>query len=239
MKSNLSQRQVNILQFILNFSRETGFPPTVRDLQHAEKPQISSTSVVDYNLKALEEHGIIKRGRGRSRAIELIEEKIDELVAKRILRRPPVLVGQRGMLRIRLSASPIAGGAPIPVMETLQNDSGSEAVDMLEVDSRLLGRWANRAEDLFALPVKGQSMIDALIADGDIVIMARQETARDGEAVAVWLKAEQETTLKYFWHEEGNRVRLQPANVTMEPIYTAADNVQIVGRLVSVLRHCD
>jgi repressor LexA len=235
-KETLSARQVKILQYILDFRNERSIPPTVRDIQGAENPPISSTSVVDYNLKALEEHGIIKRGRGLSRSIELVEEKVDELMAKGILHRRRVTTGRQQVLRIPMAGTPIAAGMPIPVLEELQAAGGSE---VLEVDPRLLGRWAEHADQLYALPVKGQSMIDALITDGDIVIMARQETARDGEAVAVWLKAEQETTLKYFHHDGDNQVRLQPANTTMAPIITSADNVQIMGRLVSVLRRCD
>src|SRR5215211_4603889 len=90
MKNNLSQRQVKILQYILDFRGERTIPPTVRDIQHAEEPPISSTSVVDYNLKALEEHGVIRRGRGLSRSIELVEDKVEELIAKRIVRRPRI-----------------------------------------------------------------------------------------------------------------------------------------------------
>ncbi len=232
-KSNLSPRQVKILQYILDFQSRRSKPPTVRDMQHAEEPPISSTSVVDYNLTKLEEQGIIRREPGLSRSIEVVEDKIDELISKRIVRRPRVL---GAMLRVPLSELPIAAGTPIAVPEAL--DSGN-VHETLEVDPRLLGRWADHPEDLFALPVKGQSMIDALIADGDIVIMAKQDTANDGETVAVWLEAEQETTLKHFWRESEGRVRLQPANTSMAPILTTADNVKIMGRVVSVLRRCD
>jgi repressor LexA len=236
MKSNLSQRQVKILQYILDFRSERSIPPTVRDIQNAEEPPISSTSVVDYNLKALEEHGVIRRGRGLSRSIEILEDKVEELIDRRVLRRPRVVGSRPTMLRLPLSELPIAAGTPIDVVEALDR---SNVREMLEVDPRLLGRWADHPDDLFALPVKGQSMIDALIADGDIVIMAKQETARDGETVAVWLEAEQETTLKHFWREGENQVRLQPANTSMAPILTTADNVKIMGRVVSVLRRCD
>jgi len=236
MKSNLSARQVKILQYILDFRSERSIPPTVRDIQHAEEPPISSTSVVDYNLKALEEHGVIRRGRGLSRSIEIVDDKVDELIGKRILRRARAHGMRPAMMRVPLSELPIAAGTPIDVAEAL--DTGN-IHEMLEVDPRLLGRWADHPEDLFALPVKGQSMIDALIADGDIVIMAKQDTATDGETVAVWLEAEQATTLKHFWRESEGRVRLQPANTSMAPILTTADNVKIMGRVVSVLRRCD
>jgi repressor LexA len=150
----------------------------------------------------LEEHGIIVRGRGLSRSIELVDEKIDDLVAKRVLIRRPPARGRQRVLRIPMAGTPIAAGMPIPVLERLQT-AEVEAHEMLEVDPRLLGRWA------------------------------------EGEAVAVWLKAEEETTLKRYYREGEGRVRLQPENPRMEPIITDEANIQIMGRLVSVLRCCD
>ncbi|MGI8643657.1 MAG: LexA family protein, partial [Thermomicrobiales bacterium] len=85
------------------------------------------------------------------------------------------------------------------------------------------------------LRVKGHSMVDALINDGDIVLLRAQETCENGETVAVWLRDQKETTLKRLYRE-GQQIRLQPANMTMDPIYTAADNVEIQGKLISVLR---
>jgi repressor LexA len=93
----------------------------------------------------------------------------------------------------------------------------------------------NSGQGLFALRVKGHSMVDALINDGDVVVLRQQETCENGETVAVWLKDERETTLKRFYLE-GDRVRLQPANLTMDPIFTPAENVEVQGRLVTVLR---
>ena len=90
-------------------------------------------------------------------------------------------------------------------------------------------------EDLFALRVSGNWMIDAMVNDGDIVIMRKQETARDGEMVAIWLTPDDTTTLKYFYNE-GNRVRLQPANPTMDPIWVNPGNVRVQGKVMMVLR---
>jgi repressor LexA len=90
-------------------------------------------------------------------------------------------------------------------------------------------------ENVFALKVKGTSMIDALVNDGDIVLMEAADTAEDGEMVAVWLKKEQETTLKKLYRE-GERVRLQPANEALAPIHTDADNVEVQGRVVYAMR---
>ena len=89
--------------------------------------------------------------------------------------------------------------------------------------------------NLYALEVRGDSMIDALIHDGDMVVMKHQQEATNGELVAVWLKSEKETTLKRFYREK-DRVRLQPANPTMQPIYVHPSNVEIQGKVVLVIR---
>jgi repressor LexA len=205
MKS-VSPRQQKILAFIRRFIDEKEYPPSIRDIQIG--CGISSTSVVDYNLKALERMGHIRRDREVSRAIELLD----------------------GGRRVRSVAVPLVGriaaGQPIPVPE------GSVAYD--ETVSLTPDMTGGR-ENVFALRVKGTSMIDEFINDGDIVIVEHADTAQDGDTVAVWLKKEQEVTLKKFYRE-GNRVRLQPANETLPPIYTEASNVEIQGRVLSVFR---
>jgi repressor LexA len=90
-------------------------------------------------------------------------------------------------------------------------------------------------ENIYALRVKGTSMIDALVNDGDVVILEATSAAKDGEMVAAWLKREQEATLKKLY-VEGERVRLQPANETMAPIYTDASNVEVQGRVIAAFR---
>jgi len=212
----LSPRQKQILTFIEHFHADRGYPPTIREIQGQLKPASSgkpvSTSVVDYNLNILEDRNHIRRNRHISRGIELVQGSGSASNRVSI----PVL-GQ------------IAAGTPIAVPDDLAE---GEFAENIEVNLELL---PPRTDGLFALRVKGKSMIDALVDDGDLVILRRQETAENGEAVAVWLKDERETTLKHFYLE-GSRVRLQPANSTMEPIYTRADNVEIKGRLVSVFR---
>lgn len=210
MSRALSPRQRAILDYIERFLDENGYPPTIREIQ--QELGISSTSVVDYNLNVLEQRGLIRRNRNISRGIELVGRRHAD---QRVVRIP--VVGQ------------IAAGQPVPVLETLDPQTASEHIE-LSVD--LLGK---QRDDLFALRVKGFSMIDALINDGDIVVLRRQQTAQNGETVAVWLRREQETTLKRFYLE-GDRVRLQPANTMMDPIYTTPDNVEIQGKLVTVLR---
>ncbi|HEX6606120.1 MAG TPA: transcriptional repressor LexA [Chloroflexia bacterium] len=222
MAKNISERQTKILEFIRKFIDDHGFPPSVRDIQEGLQPRISSTSVVDYNLKALEERGLIRRGKGISRAIELVENGN----------------GHRNnmtVFRIPVAPTPIAAGSPIPVLQ----DVRASTEDTLDVSQMLLGRHAAHPESLYALRVKGRSMIEDLINDGDVVIVLAQETAEVGQTVVAWLRNEQEATLKRFYLESDGRVRLQPANETMDPIFTEADNLEIKGRVVGVLRHVD
>ncbi len=167
--------------------------------------------MVDYNLKALENMGLIRRDREVSRAIEVLGHRRNAGVVS-----VPV-VGQ------------IAAGAPIDVPES--SASVPDSSETVEVSERLLhGR-----QQVFALRVKGTSMIDALINDGDIVVFEPTNHADNGDMVAAWLKREGETTLKKYYLE-GDRVRLQPMNATMAPIYSAADNVQVQGRVLYVTR---
>ena len=199
----LSPKQHKILDFLRRFIRDKNYPPSIRDIQ--EECRISSTSVVDYNLKALERMGYIHRDREVSRAIELLDGS-----GRRPRTLSVPLVGQ------------IAAGQPIPVPE--DSVDYSETVEVTEEMTR--GK-----ESVYALRVKGTSMIDALVNDGDIIIMEQASSAESGEMVAVWLKREQEATLKKFYRE-ADRVRLQPANEAMAPIYTDADNLEIQGKVL-------
>lgn len=204
----LSSKQKRILAFLRRFREEKDYPPTVRDI--LKGCSISSTSVVDYNLKILEREGYIHRDREVSRGIELLGKE----------RRRMALVPVIGY---------IAAGEPIPVPTS--DTWEMEPLDTVEVSSEL----TQGKEGVYALRVKGTSMIDALINDGDIVLMQQAATAEDGEMVAAWLKAEGETTLKKLYRER-NRIRLQPANSTMKPIYAVPENVEVQGKVVGVIR---
>jgi repressor LexA len=205
----LSPKQERILDFLRRFLDERDYPPTVRDI--VKGCGMSSTSVVDYNLNILEREGYIRRGREISRGIELVERDRRRLV------RVPV-IGR------------IAAGEPIPVpsAEAWDNIAWAETIDLTEGLTR--GK-----REVYALRVKGTSMVDALINDGDIVLMEYTNSAENGELVAVWLKGEREATLKRFYLEQ-NRIRLQPANIQMEPVYAAPENVEIQGKVIAVIR---
>ena len=206
----LSPKQQKILGFLRQFIREKDYPPSIRDIQLG--CEISSTSVVDYNLKALERLGYIRRDREVSRAIELLDGS-----GRRPHTIPVPIIGT------------IAAGQPIPV-PTEDSWSNIDYDNMVEVTQEMTGG----KEQVYALRVKGTSMIDALVNDGDIVIMEATTSADNGDMVAAWLKREGEATLKKIY-VENDRVRLQPANETMQPIYTDPENVEIQGRVLTTI----
>lgn len=222
MKSfdKLSERQRNILRFMDRYLETHGFPPTIREI--GEATDINSTSVVNYNLNKLVDAGYLAREDRVSRGLRLVRPFPGRSETKLVkaTRGPRVpLVGQ------------IVASEPV----TVPDDTGYyyDSDDMIEVTENLLGGLD--AAEVFALRVKGDSMIDAMIREGDIVLMRKQNTARNGEMVAVWLDERSETTLKQFYHE-GDRIRLQPANPTMQPIYVDPNHCHIQGRVVSLIR---
>jgi repressor LexA len=206
----LSPKQGRILQFIRKFIDARGYPPTVRDIVSGCK--ISSTSVVAYNLARLETAGYIRRHADISRGIEL--------VANQPSNRHTVTIPVIGE---------IAAGEPIPVPHS---DTWETVAPEELVITEDLTRGKQR---VYALRVRGNSMIDALIKDGDIVLMEYVTNAENGDMVAAWLKAEKEVTLKRLFRET-NRIRLEPANTQMQPIYSTTDNVEVQGKVITVIR---
>lgn len=194
-----------ILRFIRDFIANRGYGPTVRDIQKG--CGLSSTAVVQHHLNILEREGHIRRDPEVFRSIQLTDRKRTVSV--------PLL-------------GTIAAGEPIPVpvAETWQSET-SETIDIAEDFTA--------GKNVYALKVKGLSLVDALIDDGDIVLLEPTNTANDGDMVAVWLKDRQEVTLKKIFQEK-RRIRLQPANSQMRPLYTDPDNVEIQGKVIAVIR---
>lgn len=194
-----------IIEYIRGFYDERGYAPTVRDIMRG--CSLSSTAVVQHHLKVLENEHQIERDSKVFRSIQLPDRKSTIHV--------PVL-------------GKIAAGSPIPV---LSPDSWhTEADETLELSGEI-----TCGKEVFALRVSGQSMIDALIDDGDIVLMEPVKSVNNGDMVAAWLKKEEEVTLKHFFNE-GDRIRLQPANTQMKPLFTDTGNIEIQGRVVAVIR---
>jgi len=204
-KPGLNSTRENILQYIHGFIDERGYSPTVRDI--LKGCDISSTAVVQYHLDVLEKEGRIHRDPEIFRSIRLSLKKNTVQI--------PIL-------------GTIAAGTPIPVPNS-DNWSG-QATETLELPQDMVGN-----KPVFALRVKGQSMIDALIDDGDIVLMESADTAVNGEMVAVWLKDREEVTLKRIFIDS-DKVLLKPANKTMKPIQQSLDNVEIQGKVIGVIR---
>lgn len=201
--AQLSDRQQRMVKFIGEYVNERGRPPTVREIGAAVG--ISSTSVVDYNLRVLEREGHLHRDRELSRGIELVGRR----------RTPMIPVIGR-----------IAAGEPIEAV--------TDPEDAVETSQRLVDQGC------YALRVKGKSMIDDHIDDGDIVIIRPQPNADDGDTVVALITSsgvpEGEATLKRVYRE-GARVRLQPANAEMAAIYVRPADLQIQGKVVSVVKN--
>ena len=213
MSEHLSERQQKILEFLNEYVEENGYPPSIREIGTATGT--SSTSVVSYNLKRLEERGYLSRDRQVSRGLKLTSTARSEVMPEAVVRLP--LLGR------------IVAGAPIPVPASDFPLMGDETI---ELTRDLLGDPVG----LYALQVEGNSMIDALVHDGDIVVMRHQQRVENGEMAALWLRERGEVTLKRFYQEEGGRVRLQPANPTMSPIYLDPRQVEVQGKVVMVIR---
>ena len=216
----LSDKQQRILDYIHDFIQDHPYPPSVREIQQG--CSISSTSVVDYNLRLLQREGFLRRSPEISRSIELIG------AAGHAAPGP----GRHQAPQPAIIAIPVLGyvaaGEPLPVFS---ESFESEPMETLDLPVSLLPP----GKQVFALRVKGHSMIDALIDDGDIVLLEAVREAQDGDMVVAWLNDTNETTLKRFYRENG-RVRLQPANIQMEPIYVAPESVEVQGKVLGAIR---
>jgi repressor LexA len=215
-RKGLTERHQKILDFLNQRLREQGYPPSIREI--GEATGISSTSVVTYYLKQLSEMGLIERDAKYSRAVRLTNASNADLL------KIPIL-------------GPIAAGTPILVPDAGVTYIGDE-MDAVDV-ARTLLPVQEKGLQPYALRVKGDSMIDAMINDGDIVIMKPAVKANNGDMVAIWLPARDETTLKYFFKEKDG-YRLQPANPTMDPIHISKDEpLEIKGKVIMVIRKVD
>ena len=205
----LSDRQKNILKYIEAYVDERGYPPSIREI--GDRVGISSTSVVDYNLRVLERDGYIRRDREVSRGLELVGSPRGQRQAPPRLLRIPV-IGR------------IAAGLPIEAIE----DPG----DVVELPV------GSVPDTCYALRVRGTSMIDDHIDDGDLVVIRPQPNVENGEIAVAIVNDTTENggaTLKRLYRE-GDTVRLQPRNPAMQPILVPADQVEVRGKVVKLLR---
>ena len=215
-----AERRQRIVDYIAHAVEERGYPPSVREI--ADAVGLASTSAVHHHLIALERDGLLERGTHSSRALRLTAPRPTEAAPRRLGEGAKVTPFRMPVERETLSLpvmGEIAAGQPIEAYE--------DAAETLEVPRSLEAR-----EDSYVLRVRGKSMIDALIDDGDFVIVQPQATAHDGDIVVALLE-DNGVTLKRFFREK-DRIRLQPANAEMDPIY--ATDVQIQGKVVGVIR---
>ena len=213
----LTERQQQIWNFLVEYVDGHGYPPTVREI--GEEVGLASPSTVHAHLANLERAGLLRRDPTKPRALELIGRERRERRARPALDRRPAAVAQLDAVRLPLVGE-IAAGAPLLAEQNIE--------DYLTMPSSTKGD--------FLLRVRGESMIEAGILDGDLVIVQRAQDARNGEIVVALAgddESADEATVKTFYRE-GGRIRLQPENAALEPIY--ADYVQILGRVVGVFR---
>jgi repressor LexA len=211
----LTERQREILSFIVKETEVRGFPPTIREI--GEQMDIRSTNGVNDHLKALERKGYLNRGEQQSRS--LVPTKRARLALGLGMKK------DAGMVEVPLLGK-VAAGAPLLAQENME--------DSVKIDSFLLGGVNGR--EVFALRVKGQSMIDDGIHDGDYLFVKKTPSAQPGEIVVALI--EDEATVKRYY-PEGERIRFQPANATMQPIYVSRAefrSTMILGQVVGVYR---
>ena len=197
MGKTIEDKLKNVLSFIVSYTEENGFPPSVREI--GANLSIKSTATTYYYLEKLKEQGYLKKTKSKNRAIEVINKN-------KISYKSVPLIGK------------VTAGIPITAVENIE--------EFIPLPSSMF-----KSNDLFMLSVCGESMIDAGIMDGDLVLVKEQSHARDGDIVVALL--EDEATVKRFYKEK-DRIRLQPENQLMEPIY--ARDVRILGKIKGLYR---
>jgi repressor LexA len=228
-RKQLKERHKQVLDVIQDYHAKHGYAPSYREI--CARTDITSTSMVNYYLEQLEEMGYIERSENISRSLQIKEaaqEKVDKVLGN--VKQAVQDISQALTIPI---VGRIVASEPIPIPET--DFALFDAESNVEIPESLIP-FNVQKEKLYALEVDGDSMIDAMVNDGDLIIMKPVQEAKNGEMVAVRLKDQNETTLKHFYHE-GDRVRLQPANPTMDPIYVdSSSDIEIQGSVVLVIR---
>lgn len=228
-RKQLKERHKQVLDVIQDYHAKHGYAPSYREI--CSRTDITSTSMVNYYLEQLEEMGYIERSENISRSLQIkgaAQEKVDKILGN---------VKQAVQDITQSLTIPVVGrivaSEPVPIPET--DFALFDAESNIEIPESLIP-FNVQKDKLFALEVDGDSMIDAMVNDGDLIIMKPAKEAQNGEMVAVRLIDQNETTLKHFYHE-GSRVRLQPANPTMDPIYVdSSSDIEIQGSVVLVIR---
>jgi repressor LexA len=221
MAGVLTQRQRLVLDFVLSFTRKNGYCPSYVEI--GEGVGLNSSATVHKHIETLVKKGWLRRGANQSRSLEVGAKYIKEQREheQRQNEQRALKMGPRSASDMELPlAGRIAAGRPIEAPEQ------PETISLADIAGR---------KDVYVLQVKGESMIEDHILDGDYVMIEKTAAVRDGE-IAVALVGGSESTLKRLYHEQDGRIRLQPANAAMKPIVVAADDIAVQGRVVGVLR---
>jgi repressor LexA len=231
----LGDRHIRIMKFLTEFQEQHGYSPSIREI--GKHISVDSTSLVDYYLDQLCQESYIERDKRVSRSIRILRPMYSsESVASRATQAVRYAANRASELLTISVWGRIGASLPVPMPPA--EGSYFDPDSTVEIARSLLPA-REKVSDLFALEVDGLSMIDAMVNDGDIVIMKRTQSANNGEMVAVWLEDSDETTLKYFF-KEGSHVRLQPANPTMGPIIIDnPERLRIQGKVVMIVRRVE
>ena len=212
-RDRLSKRQMAIYDFICSYTRDRGYPPSVREIGAAVG--LASPSTVHMHLKVLQERGYIKRDSKKPRTIEVVSEQHDEESQDKLV--SPTQDASSNVMHLPLVGR-VAAGTPILAEQNVE--------ETLTLPTSIVGDSSS-----FILRVHGESMINAGIFDGDYIVVKEQSNAHDGEIVVALV--EDSATVKTFYREK-DRIRLQPENDLMEPIYVT--NPTILGRVTALIR---
>lgn len=233
---NMKKRLETILDYILWYQDEYGSSPSIREI--GDRIDVSSTSQVSFYLEKLENLEYIVRRTNKSRSAQVTPEGMAFLGIEEEpveAEKPASLLKQLKEVTESIWNVPVLGrivaSEPLP----MPDDPTFDADSTIEVARSLFG-IKEKPEELFALEVDGDSMIDAMINDGDVVIFRKAEMVNNGEMAAIWIDDDNTTTLKYF-HQEKDHYRLEPANPTMDDIIIPKEKqLRIMGQVVAVVR---
>src|SRR5712692_940976 len=207
MKMTLTKRQKEVLDFLVSFQNKKGYGPSYEEIAGGLK--LASLATVHKHIATLERKGFIRRGYNRSRSIEVLQ--LPRSVKAQVMERAATELPLLGR---------IAAGRPLESVEDRETISLSDFT---------------RSKNVFVLQVKGESMREDHILNGDYIVVEPTQIANNGEIVVALVGGE-EATLKRFYREPAGKIRLQPANSEMEPIMVPASDVKIQGRVLGVLR---
>ena len=232
----LTRRQKQVLDFLVDFINQQGYSPSFNEIGAGLR--VSSLATVHKHLQSLEKKGFIRRGHNRSRSVEVVAVPGNVPFAKTALRafdgNPPRPSGRPNQVLAGVDSRPLwVGKLEFPLLGRIAAGQPVEAVANPETFS--FGDFTSGRGSIFVLKVKGDSMVDDHICDGDYILVEGASTAENGEIVVALVDGT-DATLKRFFREAGDKVRLQPANAQMDPIILPARDVRIQGRVIGVLR---